>query len=102
MYVIGIFLLLAILLGAVMTVLDSVLDTLKLRQVVRGLPLIGANLTIIVSVLIVWLLDARVLEGWGWSTDKDWLTYMVNGVIVCGMIPVKDAVVSAINKGLRA
>ncbi len=102
MYVIGTFLLLAILLGAVMSVLDSVLDTLKVRNIVRGLPLIGANLTIIVSVLMVWLLKSSVLENWGWSTDKEWLSYVVNGAIVCGMVPVKDAVVNAINKGLRA
>jgi hypothetical protein len=33
--------------------------------------------------------------------DQDWQTYCANGAIVMGMIPVKDAVISMVNKGFR-
>jgi hypothetical protein len=36
------------------------------------------------------------------SFSDDWMTYTANGAIVMGMIPVKDAVISMVGKGLRA
>jgi hypothetical protein len=30
------------------------------------------------------------------------MTYAANGAIILGMIPVKDAVINMVNKGLRA
>lgn len=102
MYTLGYFLLLAILLGAVMSVLNSVLDTIHLSDTVRKLPVIGTNLSLMMAILMVWALDARLLEEWGWSTDHRWMSYAATGAIVFGMIPVKDAVINAINKGLRA
>lgn len=104
MYVIGLFLVMAILLEAVMGVIHSVLDTLKLGDIVRKLPVIGTHLTLLIAVLMVWLFGdwGLVLGGWGWVHDDQWINYVANGAIICGMIPLKDAVFNAINKGLRA
>ena len=104
MYVIGLFLVMAILLEAVMKVLHSVLDTLKLGDTVRKLPIVGANLTLLIAILMVWLMGdwGHVLSGWGWHHDDEWINVVANGAIICGMIPLKDAVFNAINKGLRA
>jgi hypothetical protein len=104
MYVIGLFLVMAILLEAVMGVINSVLDTLKLGDIVRKLPVIGTHLTLLIAILMVWLLGdwGQVLGGWGWVHDDEWINYVANGAIICGMIPLKDAVFNAINKGLRA
>lgn len=102
MYVIGLFLVLAILLGAVMTVLDSILDTLRIGDAVRKLPIIGSNLALIIAILMMKVLEAHVLERWGYEAPNEWLDHIVEGSIVWGMIPVKDAIVNAINKGLRA
>ena len=33
---------------------------------------------------------------------NDWKNIVVNGAVICGMIPLKDAVFGAIQKGLRA
>ena len=102
MYIVALFITMAILLEAVMTVLHSILKTIGLGDTVGKLPIIGANLTLIISILVVWLLDANVLSLWGPSWDDDWKNYIVNGAIIAGMIPLKDAVFGAIQKGLRA
>ena len=34
--------------------------------------------------------------------EDDWKNFIVNGAIIAGMIPLKDAVFGAIQKGLRA
>jgi len=71
---------------------------------VGKLPIIGANLTLIISILMVWLLGdwGHVLGGWGWEHEDDWVNVVANGAIIAGMIPLKDAVFGAIQKGLRA
>jgi hypothetical protein len=48
-----------------------------------------------------WLLKMTPATGWGMTFDQDWQTYCANGAIVAGMIPVKDAVISMVNKGFR-
>lgn len=104
MYTVALFIVMAILLEAVMTVLRSVLDTLKVGGAVAKLPIIGANLTLIMAILMVWVMGdyAHLLSGWGWMHEDDWINVVANGAIIAGMIPLKDAVFSAINKGLRA
>jgi len=56
----------------------------------------------------VWLLKIDLISSWfpkgstfaaNWD---DWMTYVANGAIILGMIPLKDAVVNMVNKGLRA
>ena len=104
MYVIGLFIVMAILLEAVMKVLHSILGLAGVDGHVGKLPVIGANLTLLVSILRVWLFGdwGMVLGGWGWVHEDEWINYVANGAIICGMIPLKDAVFNAINKGLRA
>ena len=103
MYTLALFLVMAIVLEAVMTVLRSILDTIKIGDLVARLPIIGANLTLLIGIVMVWIIGERshLLNGWGWADDDDWINTMVNGAIIAGMIPLKDAVFSAISKGFR-
>ena len=96
--------LLAILLGAVTTVVDSVLGVVGLSKTIKSLPIIGSNWTLIVSILMMAVLDYSPLTYWGielsgWS---GWMGTVASGAIIMGMVPVKDAVVSMIGKGFRA
>jgi hypothetical protein len=94
MYTLGALLLSALLLGAVISVIESVL------QVVGAI--IGAHLSLIIAIGMVWLLKMNPIAGWGVSFSDEWMTYVANGAIILGMIPVKDAVINMVNKGLRA
>ena len=103
MYTVALFIVMAILLEAIMTVLRSILDTFKVGNVVARIPIIGANLTLLIAILTVWALGdvGHLLNGWGWTHDDEWINVVANGAIIAGMIPLKDAVFSAINKGFR-
>jgi hypothetical protein len=50
---------------------------------------------------MVWVLDISPAAGWGLEFTDQWMTIVANGFIIYGMIPVKDATVSMINRGLR-
>ena len=104
MYTVAIFIVMAILLEAVMTVLHSILGTIGLGDTIKKIPVLGANLTLLISILIVWLLGDKghVLSGWDWEFKDEWMNVVANGAIIAGMIPLKDAVFGAIQKGLRA
>lgn len=93
--------LLAILLGAVTTVVDSVLGVVGVGAMIKKLPIIGANWTLIVSIAMMAVIDLDVVGGWGIALSDDWMVWLANGAIVMGMVPVKDAVVSMISKGFR-
>ena len=93
--------LLAILLGAVTTVVDSVLGVVGVSAMIKKLPIIGANWTLIVSIAMMAVIDLDVVGGWGIALSDDWMVWLANGAIVMGMVPVKDAVVSMISKGFR-
>ena len=95
--------LLAILLGAVTTVIDSVLGLVGLGAMIKKIPIVGSSWTLIVSVLMMYILNVNALAYWGldlggWS---GWMGYIANGAIVMGMVPMKDAVISMISKGFR-
>ncbi len=94
--------LLAILLGVVTTVVDSVLGVVGLSAMIKKLPIIGANWTLIISIALMAVIDLDVVGGWGIALTDDWMKWVANGAIVMGMVPVKDAVVSMISKGFRA
>ncbi len=104
MYIVALFIVMAILLEAVMKVLGSILDAAKVGDTVGKIPVIGINLTLAISILMVWLLGdwGNLLAGWGWEHEDNWINIVANGAIIAGMIPLKDAVFSAIGKGLRA
>lgn len=106
MYTLGAFLLLALLLGSVTSVVDSVLNTVGLGGIIKKIPIIGAHWGLVVSILMMYVIGADIAGGWmaNWGADNwgGWMGYIVNGAIVYGMIPVKDAVISMIGKGFRA
>ncbi len=103
MYTIAALLVLAIALGGVVTVFNSLLDVLTIKDTIRGHPLIGAHIDAGIAILLVWLLDISLLERFlEHSVRADWIHIVIDGLIIYGMIPVKDAIVGAITKGLRA
>lgn len=102
MYTLGALLLMAVLLGAVIAVVDSVLGLIKLDSVIKNLPVIGAHWGLLISGLMIWLVDTYPAKGWGVEFADNWMNIVANGAIIYGMIPVKDAVVSMVRKGLRA
>ncbi|MEO5974942.1 MAG: hypothetical protein ABIQ38_07065 [Ilumatobacteraceae bacterium] len=104
MYVLGALLLLAVLLGAVTHVVNSIFSTFGLSGSIGKIPIIGANWSLVISILMMWLLDINVIGGWipGTGSWDDWIVIVANGAVVFGMVPVKDAVISMVNRGLRA
>ena len=100
MYTIGSLILLAILLGAVMPVLETVLSTFKLDSLVKKLPIISTHLTLGVSILLVWALDINIVTSLTGGMREQWMHVVVDGAIVYGMVPVKDAIVTFISRGL--
>jgi len=102
MYTLGALLLSALLLGAVVSVIESVLHLVGAHGAISKLPLIGAHLSLIIAIGMVWWLKMNPIAGWGVTFADEWMTYVANGAIILGMIPVKDAVINMVNKGLRA
>ena len=95
--------LLAILLGAVTTVVDSVLGVVGLGAMIKKIPVVGSNWTLIVSILMMAVLNYSPLKYWGIKLDDwdGWMDTVASGAIICGMVPMKDAVISMISKGFR-
>jgi len=102
MYTIAALILLAIVLGIVMDIVNAVLKTIGLDGVLSKIPVVGAQLTVAVSILLVWLFDIRLVEHYAGEMRTAWIQIVVDGILVAGMVPVKDAVVGAIEKGVRA
>lgn len=105
MYTLGALLLLAVLLGSVIAVVNSVLGTVGLSAMIHKIPVVGAHWGLLVSIGMMWILDINIAGEWihqpmaGWDR---WLVIVVNGAIVYGMVPVKDAVISMVSRGFRA
>mgnify|MGYP001106448648 CR=1 FL=1 len=96
--------LLAVLLGAVTTVVDSVLGVVGLGAMIKKIPVVGSNWTLIVSVLMMAVLNYDAVAYWGIDMGDSWggwMSYVANGAIIMGMVPMKDAVISMISKGFR-
>lgn len=102
MYVLGAILALTLLLQATVAVIDSVLDLVKLKPVIDKIPVIGAHWALGISMLMVWVGEFEPMSGWGVGGTKHWQHIVINGAVVYGAIPLKDAVVNMVNKGLRA
>jgi hypothetical protein len=100
MYTLGSLILMAILLGAVMPVFDTLVSTLKLNKIISAIPVAGAHVTLAVSMLLVWALDVQIVTAWVGDMRSSWMTICVDGCIVYGMVPVKDAIVTFISRGL--
>ena len=102
MYTLGALLLSALLLGAVVSVIESVLQLVGAHGAISKLPIIGTHLSLIIAIGMVWWLKMNPIAGWGVTFSDEWMTYVANGAIILGMIPLKDAVINMVNKGLRA
>ena len=102
MYTLGSLILMAILLGAVMPVFNTLTHTLKLDKVIRSIPVLGAHTALAVSIGLVWALDVHFVTAWTGDLRTTWMTTCVDGCIVFGMVPVKDAIVSFISRGLTS
>ena len=66
------------------------------------IPIIGAHWGLGVSLLMVWVAELEPLNHWVGIKDQHWLHVVINGAVIYGAIPLKDAVVSMVGKGLRA
>ena len=100
----GALVLLAILLGIVTTVVDSVLDIVGLSAMIKKLPIIGATWTLIIIILMMRVTGVNVLGYWGLDLSGSWdgwMGYVASGAIVAGFVPVTDAFVSMVSKGFR-
>ena len=102
MYVLGEFLLLSALLVAVLSVWNSLTSTLKLDGPIRMIPIIGSHQDLGMAILMVWAVGVQPAAGWGVMTSHAWMNVVLNGAIVYGFIPLKDAVISMVSKGLRS
>jgi hypothetical protein len=99
----GALVLLSMLLGAVITVVDSVLSTIQVSGIIKKLPIIGANWNLIVAIAMMAVIDIDVVGGWGVGSDSwdQWMVIVANGAIIYSIIPLKDAIISMVNKGFR-
>lgn len=105
MYKLATLILMAILLGAVMPVFHSIMHTLKLDTIINRIPIIKDHVTLGVSILLVWALNVELTTAWfagAQSIDMRyaWVHICVDGCIVYGMVPVKDAIVQFISRGI--
>ena len=107
MFTLGALLLLTFLVGSFIAVVDSVLGLVGLSDTIKKLPVIGQHFGLILSVLVMWFLGDKAgnpMEYW-WNLSPHvdaWVVYVTNGAVVYGMIPLRDAIINMVNKGLRA
>ena len=87
----------------VMAVVNSVLDTVGVNSMLSSIPVVGSNLNLIWAYLFVAISD---LGGWGYAASTDILgmgefgTDLGSAIAICAFIPVKDAALSALSKGV--
>ena len=88
---------------AVMAVVNSILDTVGVNSMLGSIPVVGSNLTLIWAYLFVAISD---LGGWSYAASTDILgmgefgTDLGSAIAICAFIPVKDAALSALSKGV--
>ena len=91
------------LLQGVIAVLDSVLDVAGVGGMLKGIPVIGANLSLIWAYLFVVITDASV-AGYGVDTEilsmGDFGSDVALAIIILAYGPIKDAAISALGKGV--
>ncbi len=93
---------LAMIFQGVLAVLNSILDTVGVGSMLSGLPVVGSNLNLIWAYLFVTIsgvdaLDHASIEVLGMdSFGSD----VGTALAICAFIPVKDAAISALGKGL--
>ena len=91
------------LLQGVIAVLDSILDVAGVGGMLKGIPVIGANLSLIWAYLFVVITDASV-AGYGVDTEilsmGDFGSDVALAIIILAFGPIKDAAISALGKGV--
>ena len=91
------------LLQGIIAVLDSILDVAGVGGMLKGIPVIGANLSLIWAYLFVVITDASV-AGYGVDTEilsmGDFGSDVALAIIILAFGPIKDAAISAPGKGV--
>ena len=94
---------LAMIFQGVVAVLNSILDTVGVGSMLSGLPVVGSNLNLIWAYLFVVISEVGGF-GYGASTEilgiGDFGSDVGTALAICAFIPVKDAAISALGKGL--
>ena len=94
---------LAMIFQGVLAVLNSILDTVGVGSMLSGLPVVGSNLNLIWAYLFVVVSEVGGF-GYGASTEilgmGDFGSDVGTALASCAFIPVKDAAVSALGRGL--
>ena len=94
---------LAMVFQGVLAVLNSILDTVGVGSMLSGLPVIGSNLNLIWAYLFV---TVSSVGGFGYAGSTELLgmgefgTDIGTALAICAFIPVKDAALSALSKGV--
>ena len=92
-----------------MVVVDSVLDTIKVNDTLKSIPIIGGNLNLIwayLFVLISQINGANDVLGLGFGTNMEVLSLgrfgmdVATAIVLVAFIPVRDAAVSALKQGI--
>lgn len=84
----------------VVAVLDSILDTAGVNGMLKGLPIIGPNLNLIWAWLFVVISDIADMD-YGVSTEVLGIDSSIGTAIaICAFIPVGNAAISALGKGV--
>ena len=87
----------------VMAVVNSILDTAGVGSMLSGLPVVGSNLNLIWAYLFVVISEVGGF-GYGASTEilgmGDFGSDVGTALAICAFIPVKDAALSALSKGV--
>jgi len=93
---------LAMVFQGVMAVIDSILDMAGVNGMLKGLPIVGTNLNLIWAYLFVMLSEVGALGYGGVEIAQlgDFGTDVATAVAIVAFIPVKDAAISALGKGL--
>ncbi len=100
MYTLGAILLLAAVLSVVIAFIDSIFGLVRIKDLIAKIPVVGAHWGLIISILMIWLINVFPAAGWGVAHEERWINIVLNGALIYGAIPLKDAVVSLVNKGL--
>ncbi|WP_423919867.1 hypothetical protein [Candidatus Poriferisodalis sp.] len=90
-----------------MVVVDSVLDTAKVNDTLKSIPIIGSNLNLIWAYLLVLVSQANdggALFGYGASFEVLSLGRfgmdVATAIAIVAFIPVRDAAISALKQGI--
>jgi len=87
----------------VMAVVNSILDTVGVGSMLSGLPVVGSNLNLIWAYLFVVISEVGGF-GYGASTEilgmGDFGSDVGTALAICALVPVKDAALSALSKGV--